>query len=281
MEREDLRKACLAYFRSMPVFERLLSQFCEKYRSYGCFCGSARLSIRSEDEREALEGFFTRSYRDQKTATISAQAFQRALEHTRFAELSPEEILEDFAGAPLAGKREEERRQKACIARCWKAALEQQEAYAECEASKQLLCAFRAVVESEEPATSSEDVSDIEVIDSAAHACTSDDARGECEEEHRPDRDRCLSEEAGGVASEAVTALYRQLMSGRQEMEETTLLSALTDDLHTLVRALELLNLLRVEKRYQYLPVFAAELSGDPHRLDQGTRDAHLLQLLL
>lgn len=235
MEKEKMREACLTYLGSMPVFERLLSQFCEKYRSYGCFCGSARLSIRSEDEREALEGFFARSYRNQKTATISAQAFRRALEHTRFAELSPEDILEAFAGAPLAGKREEESRRKACIAHCWKVALEQQEAYAECEASKQLLCAFRAVVESEEPA----------------------------------------------MSSETVTALYRQLMSGRQEMKETTLLCALTDDLHTLVRALELLNLLRVEKRYQYLPVFAAELFGDPHRLDRGTRDAHLLQLLL
>lgn len=254
MEREDLRKACLAYFRSMPVFERLLSQFCEKYRSYGCFCGSARVSIRSEDEREALEGFFARSYHNQKTATISAQAFRRALEHTRFVELSPEEILEAFAGAPLSGKREEESRRKACIARCWKAAIGQQEAYADCEASRQLLHELRAVAEKEEPAISSEDVPSIGAIDNTAHTCTSE---------------------------EAVTALYRQLMSGRQELVENKLLCALTEDLHILVRALEILNRLCVEKRYQYLPVFAAVLFGDPHRLDPGTRDAHLLQLLL
>ena len=238
----------------MPVFERLLSQFCEKYRSYGCFCGSARLNIRSEDEREALEGFFARSYHNQKTATISAQAFRRALEHTRFVELSPEEILEAFAGAPLSGKREEESRRKACIARCWKAAIGQQEAYADCEASRQLLYELRAVAEKEEPAISSEDVPSIGAIDNTAHTCTSE---------------------------EAVTALYRQLMSGRQELVENKLLCALTEDLHILVRALEILNRLCVEKRYQYLPVFAAVLFGDPHRLDPGTRDAHLLQLLL
>ncbi len=238
----------------MPVFERLLSQFCEKYRSYGCFCGSARLNIRSEDEREALEGFFARSYHNQKTATISAQAFRRALEHTRFVELSPEEILEAFAGAPLSGKREEESRRKACIARCWKAAIGQQEAYADCEASRQLLHELRAVAEKEEPAISSEDVPSIGAIDNTAHTCTSE---------------------------EAVTALYRQLMSGRQELVENKLLCALTEDLHILVRALEILNRLCVEKRYQYLPVFAAVLFGDPHRLDPGTRDAHLLQLLL
>ena len=238
----------------MPVFERLLSQFCEKYRSYGCFCGSARLNIRSEYEREALEGFFARSYHNQKTATISAQAFRRALEHTRFVELSPEEILEAFAGAPLSGKREEESRRKACIARCWKAAIGQQEAYADCEASRQLLHELRAVAEKEEPAISSEDVPSIGAIDNTAHTCTSE---------------------------EAVTALYRQLMSGRQELVENKLLCALTEDLHILVRALEILNRLCVEKRYQYLPVFAAVLFGDPHRLDPGTRDAHLLQLLL
>lgn len=254
MKNDELREACLAYFRSMPVFERLLSQFCEKYRSYGCFCGSARLNIRSEDEREALEGFFARSYHNQKTAMISAQAFRRALEHTRFVELSPEEILEAFAGAPLSGKREEESRRKACIARCWKAAIGQQEAYADCEASRQLLHELRAVAEKEEPAISSEDVPSIGAIDNTAHTCTSE---------------------------EAVTALYRQLMSGRQELVENKLLCALTEDLHILVRALEILNRLCVEKRYQYLPVFAAVLFGDPHRLDPGTRDAHLLQLLL
>ena len=254
MKNDELREACLAYFRSMPVFERLLSQFCEKYRSYGCFCGSARLNIRSEDEREALEGFFARSYHNQKTATISAQAFRRALEHTRFVELSPEEILEAFAGAPLSGKREEESRRKACIARCWKAAIGQQEAYADCEASRQLLYELRAVAEKEEPAISSEDVPSIGAIDNTAHTCTSE---------------------------EAVTALYRQLMSGRQELVENKLLCALTEDLHILVRALEILNRLCVEKRYQYLPVFAAVLFGDQHRLDPGTRDAHLLQLLL
>ncbi|MFO3714401.1 TIGR02679 domain-containing protein [Oribacterium sp. P9] len=254
MKNDELREACLAYFRSMPVFERLLSKFCEKYRSYGCFCGSARLNIRSEDEREALEGFFARSYHNQKTATISAQAFRRALEHTRFVELSPEEILEAFAGAPLSGKREEESRRKACIARCWKAAIGQQEAYADCEASRQLLHELRAVAEKEEPAISSEDVPSIGAIDNTAHTCTSE---------------------------EAVTALYRQLMSGRQELVENKLLCALTEDLHILVRALEILNRLCVEKRYQYLPVFAAVLFGDPHRLDPGTRDAHLLQLLL
>lgn len=254
MKNDELREACLAYFRSMPVFERLLSQFCEKYRSYGCFCGSARLNIRSEDEREALEGFFARSYHNQKMATISAQAFRRALEHTRFVELSPEEILEAFAGAPLSGKRAEESRRKACIARCWKAAIGQQEAYADCEASRQLLHELRAVAEKEEPAISSEDVPSIGAIDNTAHTCTSE---------------------------EAVTALYRQLMSGRQELVENKLLCALTEDLHILVRALEILNRLCVEKRYQYLPVFAAVLFGDPHRLDPGTRDAHLLQLLL
>ena len=253
MKNDELREACLAYFRSMPVFERLLSQFCEKYRSYGCFCGSARLNIRSEDEREALEGFFARSYHNQKTATISAQAFRRALEHTRFVELSPEEILEAFAGAPLSGKREEESRRKACIARCWKAAIGQQEAYADCEASRQLLHELRAVAEKEEPAISSEDVPSIGAIDNTAHTCTSE---------------------------EAVTALYRQLMSGRQELVENKLLCALTEDLHILVRALEILNRLCVEKRYQYLPVFAAVLFVDPHRLDPGTRAAPLRQLL-
>lgn len=129
-----------------------------------------------------------------------------------------------------------------------------------------MVCELRAVVESEvhrygeEHTISSEDVTCSEGINDATQILASD---------------------AATVKSESVTVLYRQLMSGRQELAETVLLRVLTEDLHTLVRALELLDQLRQEKRYQYLPVFAAELFGEPHRLDPGTRDAHLLQLLL
>ena len=233
--KDELLEASLAYFRSMPVFCRLLKGFCEKYRSYGSFRGSVQLSLRNEAEREALEGFFGRSYRNQKSAAISAKAFQKALLETRFAAVSPEMLLEAFYGAPLLGKRETELRHREMVQNCWERAVAAQKSKDHCALSGALLLSLG-------------------VMSSA--------------------------EAADGVPAE-LTALVHQLMSGRQNASEESLLADLTRQLAFLVQALDLLEELRQQSTYQYLPVFAASLTGDPHALDPGSEKSHLFSLLL
>lgn len=234
--KDELLKASLEYFRSMPIFCRLLKGFCEKYRSYGDFRGSVQLSLRNEEEREALEGFFGRSYRNRKSASVSAQAFQKALLETRFAAVSPEDLLAAFNGSPLLGKREAELRRRELVRNCWQRAIADQEGTAShCPAAIVLLQSLREM----------------------------------------------SSAEAADASSKALTALVHQMMSGQQEASEEALLDALGRQLGFLTRALDLLTDLRQQSHYQYLPVFAASLTGDPHALDPGSENAHLFALLL
>ena len=68
---EMQKKECLEYFRSHPVFRRLLEGFREKYASYGRFAGTVVLKNLTEEERDDLEGFLNRNYHGKKSASVS------------------------------------------------------------------------------------------------------------------------------------------------------------------------------------------------------------------
>lgn len=114
--RERLEE-CLTYFRDRDVYEKVFQRFREKAASLGHFGGKVTLAALTPLEKEQLEGFFQKSFRNQKTVTISAALMQRALDASRFAGLGWEEILEAYYGEPLVGKREERRRQEEARAR--------------------------------------------------------------------------------------------------------------------------------------------------------------------
>ncbi len=275
--KDELLQASLAYFQSMPVFCRLLKGFCEKYRSFGSFRGSVQLSLRNEEEREALEGFFGRSYRNQKTASISAAAFQKALRETRFAAVSPEALLESFHGAPLIGKREAALQHREMVQRCWQNAIAAQEKQPHCPASQRLLQSLSLM-------SSAQDADAAAVVDAAqaVEPATAANAGGTANAGSAANADAAVNavSVANAVPAE-LRALVHQMMNGRQELPEDPLLASLHRQLAFLLRALELLTELRQRSDYQYLPVFAAALTGDPHALDPGSENAHLFSLLL
>ena len=97
---------CAAYFRSAPVFDRMLRGFREKYASYGTFAGTVVLRDIAAEEREALEGFFQKNYHGQKSISISADRFRKALEHSRFSGAEPKAVLEAYFHEAMTGKRE-------------------------------------------------------------------------------------------------------------------------------------------------------------------------------
>jgi len=68
---------------------------------------SVRLEGLKEGERDALGTFFRKDYSRQKSATISLARFAKALEQTRFGEISPLDILEWMKGEKLLSKAEE------------------------------------------------------------------------------------------------------------------------------------------------------------------------------
>lgn len=91
---ENLREECLRYFRERPVFGKLLCGFQEKYLSYGRFAGTVTLKNLKESDREDLEGFLLRNYHGKKSASVSAESFEKALEGSRFAGISGKDMLE-------------------------------------------------------------------------------------------------------------------------------------------------------------------------------------------
>lgn len=108
----DTLADCLEYFQARPVYQKVFEKIREKAISLGHFGGTAVFTSLSREEKEALEGFFQKSFRNQKTVTISAALMQRALDDSRFASLNWEEILEAYFGEALTGKREQERQKE-------------------------------------------------------------------------------------------------------------------------------------------------------------------------
>ena len=106
---------CLSYFRGSGIWDRILVGFWDKYSSYGYFGGRVLLRSLSREDVETLEGFFGKSFHGQKSVTVSAENFQKALEKSRFEGIQPKRLLELYFHEKPKGKkeirREEERKQ--------------------------------------------------------------------------------------------------------------------------------------------------------------------------
>ena len=102
---KQIKIDCVNYFKQSTVWKIVLSKFKEKYYSYGRFSGKVILKNLQMQEVEELEGFFGKSFHGQKSITISAEKFKKALEASRYGEVTPEELLENFFGEPLIGKK--------------------------------------------------------------------------------------------------------------------------------------------------------------------------------
>ena len=104
---------CLKYFKSEPVWCKLLSGFWEKYASFGSFTGSVRVANPSAHEIDVLEGFLGRNFHGQKSISISAERFSKALNESRYADVSSERLLELYFGtAPISKKEQKENEEK-------------------------------------------------------------------------------------------------------------------------------------------------------------------------
>ena len=106
-ELEKIKKECLAYFGQSPVWKKVLRGFREKYSSYGRFGGKVVLKNLKSQDIEELEGFFGKSFHGQKSVTVSAEKFRQALEVSRYKNMTPEWLLENFFEEPLLGKQEQ------------------------------------------------------------------------------------------------------------------------------------------------------------------------------
>ena len=102
---------CMEYFCERPVFDRLLRGFREKYESYGSFSGTVSLRNLTLDDIENLEGFFQKNFHGQKSVSISASRFEKALKNSRFGEIGPKDLLELYFQEEMTGKKEQKQKE--------------------------------------------------------------------------------------------------------------------------------------------------------------------------
>ena len=74
---QQLESECLTYFKSEPVWRKVLAGFLEKYASFGKFTGKVQLKNLSADEIEVLEGFFGQNFMEGKVSPSVQSALQR------------------------------------------------------------------------------------------------------------------------------------------------------------------------------------------------------------
>ena len=211
-------KECVEYFHRKPIFDRILQGFRDKYMSYGSFSGTVTVRNLSAEEREDLEGFFQQNFHGQKSVSVSAARFEKALKSSRFDEISPKKLLEMYFGEEIFWKKEQKKEE----ALVWQNILqESQQDYAGTPAEGWI-----------------------------------------CELQGQE------TESKTGMLTYLLKR-YKEMGKDREEMKKLLHLAA------------DIINRFPYRQgKQEYLAVFAAMLTGNPHAFDEGTKDGQLLYLL-
>ena len=107
-EHEKLLKECFLYFTETPILRKVLKGLVDKYRSFGMVCGKVSLRNLDQEAVEALEGFTGKNYHGKKSAVLSAEGVQGALERSRFRGVLLKELFDLFYTGDLKSKKEEQ-----------------------------------------------------------------------------------------------------------------------------------------------------------------------------
>lgn len=89
------------YLKTTPGFTRLLEKLVLRYKTLSRIGGSVKLTKLTDAEKEALTAFFRKDYTHQSSATISIAQFEKALQKTRYEQLSVLDVLEAYAGEEI------------------------------------------------------------------------------------------------------------------------------------------------------------------------------------
>ena len=253
----DKLQEAAEYFRQNPVWKKIFEGFQKKYASYDSFSGTVVLRGLKKTEIEELEGFFGRSFHGQKSISISAEKFQKALNRTRFAPVKAQEVVEAYFGEKLVGKKS----QRIAVEDARREILEKilEEKCGVCCGKLREEAAYYEDGELDE-----KDKENDTVRETVAKEYKDEQYVGERK------GDATYEQIGGERIKNDITDLSNWLWGSRtkdlQEWERQLQLS---------IRILEMLPVHIGSTRY--LAVFAAEVTGNPHAFDRGTADGELL----
>lgn len=105
MNTNQLLRECSDYFHSKPGFHRALFEMRRKWESLERVSGTVKLQHLNDAERQALSGFFSRRI-DGNIVSFQMQAFEEALQKTKYAGIHLEDLLAEYFAEPLLSKRQ-------------------------------------------------------------------------------------------------------------------------------------------------------------------------------
>lgn len=105
-------KECVDYFKNHKGFHRFLCGLRDKYVSLSRVGGIVKLTNLSQEEKEDLQGLFPKIKEKNGTVVLSAEAFQKALLQTKYAEISLEMLLQGYFNETLESRRERMEREE-------------------------------------------------------------------------------------------------------------------------------------------------------------------------
>ena len=98
-------KECGEYFIKNKGFSRSFRLMLDKWKSYGEVKGNIRLKNPGEEERRALEGLFSKCFRE-GDIVFSLKQFENALKSTKYNCVGLTELLEIYFGEPLMSNKQ-------------------------------------------------------------------------------------------------------------------------------------------------------------------------------
>lgn len=101
----DINEQCADYFRQRPGFQRIMRELLRCYRSFGCAKGRISLENATEEEREALEGFFGKFFSG--SIKLKTADFETALKNSAFQEADLKTVLEHYFGTVIFTARQQ------------------------------------------------------------------------------------------------------------------------------------------------------------------------------
>ncbi len=103
IKQKQVKQECIQYFKQHSIWKKIFTGFRNKYRSYGRFSGTVIVKNLSMEDIEELEGFFGMNFHGNKSVSISAERFGKALFSSKYGMITPEEVLAEYFGEELLG----------------------------------------------------------------------------------------------------------------------------------------------------------------------------------
>jgi len=104
--KKPVLEQCVDFFKSNKGFHRLLQLIKDKCESLGRIGGSVKLADLDTEEKEAFTGFFGRDYLKSQETRILLSEFQKAIDNSRFAGISIPKLLEGYFESPVIARKD-------------------------------------------------------------------------------------------------------------------------------------------------------------------------------